>query len=96
MYIGSISAVLCGVLLPSLAIVIGAVTDTFDPDNSISTIKDVMNVIAGYISLVGVGTWLFGYVYFGFWQHLAENISFDLRSRYLKKILEQDVTFFEK
>ena len=67
MYIGSISAVLCGVLLPSLAIVIGAVTDTFDPDNSISTIKDVMNVIAGYISLVGVGTWLFGYVYFGFW-----------------------------
>lgn len=67
MYIGGLSAVLCGILLPSLAIVIGAVTDTFSPSNSSDHIKSVMGIIAGYISLVGLGTWIFGYLYFGFW-----------------------------
>jgi len=46
-----------------------------------------MSVIAGYICLVGLGKCIFGYIFYSFWQHLAENVSFDLRSKYLHAIL---------
>lgn len=55
-----------------------------------------MRMVSLYICLVGIGCWLFGYIYYGFWQHLAQNISFDLRSRYLHAILRQEVAYFEK
>jgi len=55
-----------------------------------------MSIISGYICLVGLATWLFGYIFYSFWQHLAENVSFDLRSKYLHAILKQEVAFFEK
>lgn len=95
MYIGLIAAVITGILLPAMGIIMGEVTNTFDPDNSGEEIKDTMTTIAGYISLVGLGTWIFGYIYYAFWQHLAENVSFDLRSRYLHSILKQEVAYFE-
>ena len=39
--------------------------------------------------------WLFCYMYFAFWQHLAENITFDLRSRYIEALLRQEAKYFE-
>jgi hypothetical protein len=41
-----------------------------------------------YISIVGGIQWVFTYASYAFWQHLAENISFDLRGRFLKALLE--------
>jgi ABC-type multidrug transport system fused ATPase/permease subunit len=46
--------------------------------------------------MIGIGIWIFGYMYFAFWQHLAENISFDLRKRFLAKLLVQEIAYFEK
>lgn len=86
--LGTIGAIIAGCLTPSLAIIMGEITQTFDPDNTADTIKDTMGRLAGYISLVGLGLWITGYIYYGFWQHLAENISFNLRSRYLHAILK--------
>ena len=88
MIIGTCAAVITGVLLPSLSIIMGEITNTFDPDNSAEDIKDTMATLSGYIAIVGLGTWVFGYIYFSFWQHLAENITFNLRSRYLHAILK--------
>jgi len=34
MAIGGLSAAICGLLIPSISIVIGEVTNTFDPDNT--------------------------------------------------------------
>jgi ATP-binding cassette, subfamily B (MDR/TAP), member 1 len=93
--IGTIGAVCAGVLLPCIAIAMGAVTNTYNPSNTKDDVLDSMKLICLYICLVGLGTWLFGYFYFAFWQHLAQNISFDLRSRYLHAILKQEVAFFE-
>lgn len=95
MIIGTISAVFTGILLPGMAILIGLITNTYDPDNTPEDVFHQMEKLAGIITLVGAITWFFGYVYWGFWQHLAENISFDLRSRYLRAILRQEVAFFE-
>jgi len=34
MVIGGMSAAVCGLLIPSLSVVMGEVTNTFDPDNT--------------------------------------------------------------
>lgn len=65
--IGTIGSILCGVLLPALAIVIGAITDTFDPRHLGSNIVDTMAKICGWVCLVGGVTMIFGYMYFAFW-----------------------------
>ena len=55
-----------------------------------------MKILAIAITLVGVASWIFGYLYYAFWQHLAQNITYDLRSRYLRAILRQEISYFEK
>ena len=94
--VGSISAVCCGISLPSMAIIVGEVTNTFDPRKSSDDILDTMSNISGWIAIIGAIQWVMGYLYYAFWQHLAENVSFDLRSRYLSAVLRQEVAFFEK
>jgi ATP-binding cassette subfamily B (MDR/TAP) protein 1 len=94
--IGSVGAVLCGVLLPSISIVMGEITNTFNPTNTAPAILAQMRLLAIYITLIGIGCWIFGYLYFAFWQHMAESVAFNLRSRYLHRILEQEIAFFEK
>lgn len=71
MTIGSISALIAGFLLPCISLAMGAVTNTFDPKNSKDAVLDAMKTVSLYICLVGLGTWIFGYIYYGFWQHLA-------------------------
>ena len=86
--VGTFSAFACGALLPSMSLIMGGITNTFDPDNSEDQILETMGTLAWRITLVGVACWIFGYMYYAFWQHLAENISYDLRSRYLHAILK--------
>ena len=94
--IGGVSAVIAGAIVPCMAIAMGEITNTFDPRVAPDEVLDQMAKITLYICLVGIGSWVFGYIYYAFWQHLAQNISFDLRSRYLKAILRQEVAYFEK
>lgn len=96
MIIGAIGAVVAGFLLPCISIAMGEVTNTFNPEDSKEEIINAMRLICLYICLTGIGSWVFGYIYFAFWQHLAQNVSFDLRSRYLHAILRQEVAYFEK
>ena len=96
MFIGTVSAIIAGVLMPCISLALGAVTNSFDPRNGKDALLIQMRTVSLYICLVGVGTWIFGYIYYGFWQHLAQNVSFDLRSRYLHAILRQEVAFFEQ
>ena len=67
MTIGTISAIIAGFLLPCISLAMGAVTNTFDPRNSKEQIIDSMRMVSIYICLVGLATWLFGYIYYGFW-----------------------------
>jgi len=46
-----------------------------------------MKDVGAIITIVGVALWIFSYIYFSFWQHLAENTSFNLRQKYIEALL---------
>lgn len=96
MIIGIVTAILAGFLLPFVSVAQGQVTNSFDPKLGKAAIFDRMKSVSLVICLVGIGQWIFAYIYYAFWQHLAQNVSFDLRSRYLHAILRQEVAYFEK
>ena len=85
---GTLSSVLAGFAVPGMAVAMGFITNSFNPHNDPEDSYNAMKIIALVIALVGIALWIFGYVFYAFWQHVAENISFDLRSRYLHKLME--------
>ena len=54
-----------------------------------------MSKIATLIFLVSGLLFILSYIFFAFWQHLAENIVTDLRMRYLKALMRQEIAYFE-
>ena len=67
MWVGGFSAIACGALLPSLSIIFGTLTNTFDPSNGSDDILHSMKRLSGIISLVGLSCWICGYLYYAFW-----------------------------
>ena len=65
--LGTMGALIAGFLLPCMSIAIGALTDTYDPRNGKDKILDNMKKICLYICIVGIVSWIFGYVYYAFW-----------------------------
>ena len=74
----------------------GDVTDTFDPSTSPDKVLHDMKKVAIAITILAGCIWIFSYFYFAFWQHLAENITSDLRKRYMQSLMKQEIAFFEK
>jgi hypothetical protein len=54
-----------------------------------------MTVIAAVVSLVALSLFVFAYMFFSFWQHLAANITLDLRKRYIAALMNQEIAYFE-
>jgi hypothetical protein len=77
------SAVLAGAILPSISLIMGNVATAFtgdttntDPDSSLIS---QMNYIVTYVILISMGEFVFSYLFYALFQHLAENIANDLR-----------------
>lgn len=87
MIIGTVSAIVAGCLLPAMAIIMGAILNSFGYNDNKDEVLESMRWVCLFTCIVGIGIWIFGYIYYAFWQHLAQNISFDLRSRYLRAVL---------
>jgi len=63
--IGFISAVVTGLLFPSIALIMGEVVGTFDPDNT-QQIDELMKELLLKILLIAMVLWFCGYVYYAF------------------------------
>lgn len=94
--LGTIGAIIGGGMIPSISIIMGDVTDTFDPSTSPDKVLHDMKKVAIAITILAGCIWIFSYFYFAFWQHLAENITSDLRKRYMQSLMKQEIAFFEK
>jgi ATP-binding cassette subfamily B (MDR/TAP) protein 1 len=93
--IGTFGAIVAGGIYPALAIVSGKLVNTFSPTNYGDDILDKMYTLMVAILIIGLISWVFAYVFYSFWQHLSERITFDLRKQFLDKLLKQDIAFFE-
>ena len=54
----------------------------------LSMMSDKVSQIIRLVALVALAIFFFGYLFFALWQHLAENISFNLRKIYLDALLK--------
>mgnify|MGYP000022702068 CR=1 FL=1 len=101
LFIGSISAIAAGAILPSVSLIMGNVANAFtggggSSGSSGGDIISNMSYIASYVILIAMSLFIFSYLFFAFWQHLAENIVTDLRRRYIFALMRQEIAYFEK
>ena len=98
LYIGTAASIIAGMILPSISLIMGNVTAAFTGGGGAShqAIIDEMNFIASYVIMISVGLFITSYIFFAFWSNLAENIVIDLRKRYMKALMRQEIAFFEK
>ena len=95
LFVGTTAAILAGGILPSISLIMGNVAVAFSPGGDSSDILASMSFIASYVVLISVALFIFSYCFFAFWQHLAENIVIDLRKRYLRSLMRQEIGYFE-
>ena len=83
--------------MPSIAFIMGNVANAFSGSASDQggDILGDMSYIASYVFLISALLFIFSYMFFAFWQHLAENIVTDLRKRYLRSLMKQEIGYFE-
>jgi ABC-type bacteriocin/lantibiotic exporter with double-glycine peptidase domain len=74
--------------------VAAAFTNGSSPSGGVSIISQ-MSVIASIVMLIALSLFVFSYMFFAFWQHLAENITTDLRKRYIAALMHQEIAYFE-
>lgn len=97
LWFGTLAAVLAGAILPSISLVMGNVAAIFsgDPNQPTSNILQTMAIISIIVSLIALSLFGFSYVLFAFWSHLAQNITIDLRKRYIAALMHQEIAYFE-
>jgi hypothetical protein len=77
---GTLAAILAGGILPSISLVMGHVAVAFTAGGSNSeSIVATMSTIAAIVMMIAMSLFVFSYIFFAFYQHLAENICKDLR-----------------
>jgi ABC-type multidrug transport system fused ATPase/permease subunit len=94
--LGSIALVLAGGFVPSLSLLYGQLISSFNPTNTGAETYEIMAWVAKWTTVIGCGELAVGYLYYALWQHVACNLTYDLRNRYVRKLLTMEVAFFEK
>ena len=90
--IGSIAALLQGLSIPSIALLFGMMTDSFQDG---STAFDDIRKLSLMYFFVALVIFFLSYVYFTFWIIISQNIGAQYRQAYLKGILKQDIKWFD-
>jgi len=97
MAVGTIAAIIAGLFLPSIALIMGSIASNFGDDGlDPADMSEVIANTSKWVALVAAVIMIFSYIFFSFWQCLAENISLNLRKMYLKALLNQEVAYFER
>jgi hypothetical protein len=70
-FFGGLAAFIAGAAMPSMALLFGDLTDTFNPESGLSDPLGEIGRISLIFLLLGVGVWLFSYIYFAFYLTIA-------------------------
>ena len=93
--IGTSASIIAGAILPSISLVMGNVAVAFSGGNSPTGLKDVMSLISSLVLIIVGLLFIFCYIFYAFWQHLAQNITRNLRKKYLWALMNQEISYFE-
>ena len=94
--LGVLLAIVGGAAAPLIALIFGQLIDIFDPNKSVAEVNEAYKMLAMWMGIIAGVMWFAGYFQYAFLQHMAERLSFDLRSRYLRALLKQETAYFEK
>ena len=84
-----------GAVLPSFAIVLGRVITVYDKQATTEEREtEIAELVKWEVAFVFI-LWFFGYFQYAFLQHMAERLSFDLRTKYLLSLMRQEPEYFE-
>jgi ATP-binding cassette subfamily B (MDR/TAP) protein 1 len=94
--IGTFGAIIAGLMLPSIALIMGSIANNFSGDADQYNMSETIGKTSKLVAAVAMVIFVFSYIFFSFWQHLAENISLRLRKIYLRALLNQEIAYFEQ
>ena len=77
-----------GLLYPFIAIVMGEITGSYHPQETADGLNTRVTALMYQILVVAAALWLLGYAYHTVFLQIAEKIQFDLKSKYLRALLE--------
>jgi hypothetical protein len=69
--VGTSAAIIAGAILPSISLVMGSVAVAFSGGNTPTGLKDVMSLISSLVLIIVGLLFVFCYIFYAFWQHLA-------------------------
>ena len=95
MILGAAGSVLEGASMPALSLILGNVADGFRPGLSGDQIFNSAVKVCWEFLVVGAGSWLASYFAFAFWVITGERQAIELRKRYFKSLLSQEIAFFD-
>lgn len=98
---GTVSAITAGIILPSISLFMGNISVAFSGETSKtelvqSNLTKTMGTIAMIVVMVAISIFLFSYIFYAFWSHLAANITNDLKKKYIESLLRQEIGYFER
>ncbi len=64
MTVGFLSAAICGLGLPSFVFLFGDIADSFQGNDAPEKILDNITGLSKMLTIIGLGVWLFSYLFF--------------------------------
>ncbi|XP_050374961.1 ABC transporter B family member 11-like [Argentina anserina] len=96
MIVGTISAIGNGLCMPMLAIIFGDLIDSFTETGTNKRVANAVSKVALEYVYLALGTAAAAFLQMSCWMVTGERQAARIRSLYLKTILRQDVSFFDK
>ena len=93
--IGSTASIANGAAMPLFSLLFGAVADGFGPTKTHDEIMDTAADLSLQLFLVGIGTFVASYFGFACWMISGERQAIEIRKRYFKSLLSQEIAFFD-
>ena len=94
-YFGSFSAFVAGAAMPSMALLFGDMTDSFNPQTADEDPLAEIRRIAILFAVIGFAAWLMSYIFFAAFLNVAAKTSAQFKTHYLASILKQEFEFFD-
>jgi len=93
--VGTCASIANGAAMPLFSLLFGDVADGFGPLNTHEEIMDTAADLCLKLFLVGIGSLVTSYFGFACWMISGERQAIEIRKRYFKSLLSQEIAFFD-